>query len=131
EYVAMHAAHGGDFGCRRCALVRYAQDRKHHKAIEDESEALAAAGAAPRWADEPLPAGLAPAAGGVLVLPDQAQMQPQAYVVHLAREATRAGVRIHERSSVADIDARKRQVKVGGASVAAQEIVMATHTPKG
>jgi Rieske Fe-S protein len=78
-----------------------------------------------------VPAGLPAAAGEVLLLPGQAQMQPQAYVLHLAREAAQAGARIHEHSRVLEIDYKARRAATATGSVTARELVMATHTPKG
>ena len=131
DYIAQHAAHGADFGFRPCRHVRYARTGEYQKQIADEFEALTAAGLAPQSSREALPDGLPTPAGDLLVLQGQAQMQPQAYVVHLAGEATRAGVRIHEGSAVTEIDFRKRRAKTAGGTVQAREIVMATHTPKG
>jgi glycine/D-amino acid oxidase-like deaminating enzyme/nitrite reductase/ring-hydroxylating ferredoxin subunit len=131
EYIAQHAAHGAEFGFRRCPLARYAQTSRYRQQIDDEFEALRTAGLTPRWDSDGLPPGLLRPTGNVLVLEDQAQMQPQAYVMHLAREAAAAGARIHEHSGVVDINYRKRRAMTSSAAVQAQEVVMATHSPKG
>jgi nitrite reductase/ring-hydroxylating ferredoxin subunit len=68
----------------------------------------------------------------VLVLEGQAQFHPQAYVAHLAILASRAGARVHEHSRVVELDRKSRRaVTATGAVVAAQEVVLATHSPKG
>ena len=67
----------------------------------------------------------------MLVLEDQAQMQPQAYVSALARRAAKAGASIHEHSRVLDLDTKNKIATTGTGSVKAAEIVLATHSPKG
>lgn len=118
-----------DVGFRRCPLVQWA-DRPQADALREEGEALAAAGCRVKRAQAvpaPLPAG----GTEVLVLPDQAQFQPQAYVVALARRAAEAGAVIHEHSPVLEVDTKARRAVTATGTVTAKEIVMATHTPKG
>jgi len=118
-----------DVGFRRCPLVLWG-DAAHNAYVRKEYEALAAAGCAVQSGGtiaSPLPA----AAGEVVVLRDQAQFQPQAYVVALARRAAQAGAAIHEHSRVLEIDAKARRVVTAGGTVTAREIVFATHSPKG
>jgi len=67
----------------------------------------------------------------VLVLPGQAQFQPQAYLVALARRAAEAGAMIHEHSRVLELDTKAKRAVTASGSVTAKEIVMATHSPKG
>src|SRR3954463_13222911 len=77
-----------DVGFRRCPLVQWA-DRAHQEQMQKEFDALTAAGCAvTRGGSVPSPP--PPAEGDVLVLPAQAQFQPQAYVVALARRAAEA-----------------------------------------
>jgi Rieske Fe-S protein len=78
-----------------------------------------------------VPAPLPAAEGEVVVLPAQAQLQPQAYVVALARRAAEAGASIHEHSRVLAIDAKAKRVVTASGSVTAKEIILATHSPKG
>ena len=118
-----------DVGFRRCDLVEWS-DRAHTEAIQKEFEALRAAGCAVERAST-VPAPLPPAQGDVIVLRNQAQFQPQAYVVAMAQRAAEAGALIHEHSPVLEIDTKARRVKTASGSVAAREIVMATHSPKG
>lgn len=118
-----------DVGFRRCPLVQWA-DRANAEAIQQEAAALEAAGCAVQRTGS-VPAPLPPAEGEVLVLPGQAQFQPQAYVVALARRAAEAGAEIHEHSPVLELDMKAKRAVTPTGSVTAREIVMATHTPKG
>lgn len=118
-----------DVGFRRCDLVQWS-DRAHADAIREEAEALAAAGCGVRR-DGAVSAPLPPAEGEVLVLPGQAQFQPQAYVAALARRAAEAGALVHENTPVLEVDAKAKRVVTATGTVAAREIVMATHSPKG
>ena len=114
---------------QRCPLMQWAQPSQQEW-IEKEVNALRVAGCSVDRATSvppPLPA----APGDVLVLPGQAQFQPQAYLAALARAAAEAGARLHEHSRVTEIDARSKRVATATGSVQAREIVMATHTPKG
>ena len=130
EFIESQAQSSPETAFRRCPLVLYAQSPEEQPGIDDEIQALTAAGCdVDRRREVPPP--LPRPAGEVLVLNNQAQFQPQAYVVHLARLAQEAGARIHEHSRVLEIDDRKRRAVTATGSVQAQELVMATHTPKG
>ena len=118
-----------DVGFRRCPLVQWA-DRANEEQMRKEFDALTAAGCKVERAAS-VPAPLPYAEGEVLVLPGQAQFQPQAYVAALARRAAEAGAAIHEHSRVLELDTKAKRAVTAGGSVTAREIVMATHTPKG
>jgi glycine/D-amino acid oxidase-like deaminating enzyme/nitrite reductase/ring-hydroxylating ferredoxin subunit len=118
-----------DVGFRRCDLVEWA-DRANNEEMRKEFEALKAAGCAVERGTA-LPAPLPPVEGELLVLRHQAQFQPQAYVVALARRAAEAGAVIHEHSRVLEIDHKAKRATTASGSVTAREIVMATHSPKG
>jgi glycine/D-amino acid oxidase-like deaminating enzyme/nitrite reductase/ring-hydroxylating ferredoxin subunit len=118
-----------DVGFRRCDLVQWA-DAAHAESIQKEFDALSAAGCAVERGGS-VPAPLPPAQGDVLVLRNQAQFQPQAYVVALARRAAEAGAAIHEHSRVLEIDHKAKRAVTASGSVTARQIVMATHSPKG
>jgi glycine/D-amino acid oxidase-like deaminating enzyme/nitrite reductase/ring-hydroxylating ferredoxin subunit len=120
----------GDTGFRRCALVLYALDEQQREQVAREHDALSKAGARVRL-DRTVPAPLPKAVGDVLVLQDQAQFQPQAYAAHVARLAAQAGTQLHEHSPVVELDAKARRAATPTGTVRAQEIVLATHTPKG
>jgi len=118
-----------DVGFRRCPLVQWS-DKTNAGEIEKEFEALTAAGCAVEHTGgipEPLP----PAESDVIVLRNQAQFQPQAYLVAMARRAAEAGAAIHEHSPVLELDTKARRAVTASGSVTAKEIVMATHSPKG
>ena len=119
-----------DCGFRRCAHLLYAISEEGREEIGREFEALSRAGSRVRL-DKTVPAPLPSPVGEVLVLQDQAQFQPQAYVNHVARRAADAGAQVHEHSRVIDLDHKARRVSTATATVRAQEIVLASHTPKG
>ena len=119
-----------DCGFRRCPLRLYAIAEPHREQIAQEFSALGRARCSVRL-DTSVPAPLPQPLGDVLVLQEQAQFQPQAYVAHLAGAAARAGARLHEHSRVNDPDLKGRRATTATGSVRAQEIVLATHTPIG
>jgi glycine/D-amino acid oxidase-like deaminating enzyme/nitrite reductase/ring-hydroxylating ferredoxin subunit len=128
DFIEQHA--GEHSGFRRCPLVLYAQSPAHQQHVDQEIDTLARAGCpVEQLADVPAP--LPPAQGPALVLAHQAQIQPQAYVAHLAQLATQAGAQLHEHSRVLEVDSDKRVATTAAGSVHAAEIVHATHTPKG
>lgn len=114
----------------RCGHWQYARFAQDQAFIEKEHRALARAGCAVRLEDT-LPGGLPPPSGPVLLLADQAQFQPQAYLHGLAAAAANAGASLHEHSRVLELDARARRVVTATGTVRAAEIVLATHSPKG
>lgn len=119
-----------DVGFRRCPLVQWAQSPGEQGYIDQEIEALAKAGARVERSTA-APATLPAAIGDVLVLPDQAQFQPQAYVAAMARAAADKGAKLHEHSRVTELDTRAKRAVTATGTVQAKEIVMATHSPKG
>jgi glycine/D-amino acid oxidase-like deaminating enzyme/nitrite reductase/ring-hydroxylating ferredoxin subunit len=128
-FVEERCSHLPDVGFRRCPLVQWA-DAAHAKDMQKEFDALTAAGCAVERATS-VPSPLPPAEGDVLVLQGQAQFQPQAYVVALARRAAEAGAAIHEHSRVLELDAKAKRAVTASGSVTAKEIIVATHSPKG
>lgn len=129
DFIAAHAQ-DPDVAFRKCPLMLYADTPEHQRHIDEEFEALSQAGLQVERRRE-VPAPLPAPSGAVLVLPDQAQFQPAAYATHLARLAVQAGAQIHEQSRVLELDDGRRRVVTASGSVEAQELVMATHTPKG
>lgn len=71
------------------------------------------------------------AVGPVLNIEGQAQFQPLAYVRALARHVAAADCRIFENSAVLEVDHEHRAVRTASGTVRANEVVLATHTPKG
>lgn len=119
---------GLDCAFERRPLYRYATTAAAAAAIEAEYRAAQRAGLSPRLeAGAPIavPSHLA------LVLDNQAQLHPLAYVRGIARYIASARCRLYERSAVTQIDEAQRTVHTARGSVRAREIVLATHTPKG
>ncbi len=114
----------------RCGHYQYARFAQDQPSIEKEHRALAKAGCAVRM-EHSLPGGLPPPSGPVLVLADQAQFQPQAYLRGLAAQAVKAGALLHEQSRVLELDPKARTATTASGTVTAAEIVLATHSPKG
>ncbi|HWP12986.1 MAG TPA: FAD-dependent oxidoreductase [Ramlibacter sp.] len=123
-------AREADCAFRRCALRLYATSEQYRAEISHEHIALAKAGAKVR-AEAVVPAALPNPVGDVLVLFDQAQFHPQAYVGHLARRAAQAGAGLHEHSRVVELDPKTKRAATASGVVKAQEVVLATHTPAG
>jgi glycine/D-amino acid oxidase-like deaminating enzyme/nitrite reductase/ring-hydroxylating ferredoxin subunit len=117
-------------GFRRCALYRYATSASAQTSIENEYQGSLKAGLRVHF-EKTLPALFEQPQGPVLVLNNQAQFQPQAYVEGLAREAANQGCRIFENSVVLEVDTDKRVVRTANGKVTAREIVLATHSPIG
>ncbi|WP_422649925.1 FAD-dependent oxidoreductase [Cupriavidus sp. H18C1] len=131
DWVEEHVHRLGiDCAFRRCPLVRYPASANARDGIEAEFEASLAAGLAIRR-EGTLPPGLPHAHGDALVLEQQAQFHPLAYVLALARHAADNGCRIFERSPVIEIDRSQQLLRTERGSVKAQHIVLATHSPSG
>ena len=130
DFVEQHSRNNPAAAFTRCAMHRGARFAADHAFIDHEHRALARLGAPVRM-EHGFPGGLPPPSGPVLVLEDQAQLQPQAYVSGLAQHAARAGASIHEHSRVLELDGAKRIATTASGSVKAGEIVLATHSPKG
>ncbi|MCC2632772.1 MAG: hypothetical protein K0S48_658 [Ramlibacter sp.] len=128
-FIEERCSHLPDVGFRRCSLVQWA-DQAHANDMQEEFDALRAAGCAVERTTS-VPSPLPPAEGDVLVLPGQAQFQPQDYVAALARRAAEAGASIHEHSRVLELDTRAKRAVTASGSVTAKEIIVATHSPKG
>jgi glycine/D-amino acid oxidase-like deaminating enzyme/nitrite reductase/ring-hydroxylating ferredoxin subunit len=128
DFIQLHA--GSESGLRRCPMVQYAFSDSMREGIESEQKALAALGV-PHRLTSAVPAPLPQARGNVLVIDDQAQFHPQAYVAQLAWQAAQAGAQIHEHTRVLEIDFKARSAATATGTVTAKEIVLATHSPKG
>lgn len=118
---------GIDCGFARCPLHLYATDELGGEAVALECEAARQAGLDARLEELPLPL----ARGRVLVIGQQAQFHPLAYVQQVARHIASARCRIFEESPVIAIEGDKGVVFTARGSVRARDIVLATHTPKG
>ena len=129
-FIEQLAAGAPECDFRRCEHLLYATTEAQRSSILDEFAALAAAGCDAQLDMESRP-GLPPPVREVVVLGGQAQFQPQAYVVHVAKLAAQAGAAIHEHSRVLEIDWKARRALTATGSVQAHEIVLATHSPLG
>jgi glycine/D-amino acid oxidase-like deaminating enzyme/nitrite reductase/ring-hydroxylating ferredoxin subunit len=130
DFVQARCEKLDDVGFRRCNLHLYAQDPGQQGFVDKEIRALMEAGARVERAAA-VPAPLPAAKGEVMVLRDQAQFQPQAYVVAMAQMAAQAGAKLHEHTRVIELDTKNKRAVTASGAVRAKEVVMATHTPKG
>lgn len=130
DFIETQARQGPAAAFRRCPLVLYARTADQQPQVEQEHRALADAGCAVRL-EKDVPAGLPVALWPALVLQDQAQFHPQAYVALLARRAAERGASIHEHSRVISLDVKAKVAATATGTVTAREIVLATHTPTG
>jgi len=71
------------------------------------------------------------AVGAVLTIEAQAQFQPLAYVRALAEYIVSVSCQIFENTPALEVDEDKRTVRTARGTVKANQIVLATHTPKG
>lgn len=124
------AALGAGAAFRRCRMLQYAGSPDAVDAVAAECDAAREAGLAVH-VEKGLPAGVPSTVGDVLVMENQAQFHPLAYVQGLAAQAARMGVRIHERSAVVEVDHDRRTVTTAAGSALARDIVLATHSPSG
>lgn len=116
-----------DCGFQRCGLHLYATTVARTSVVDREYDALKSLGIPAELTTEvatPLKA------VRTLVVPNQAQFQPFAYVNALARHVATGQCRIFERSPVIEIDEGAHAVKTARGMVIARDIVLATHTPK-
>ena len=119
-----------DCGFRRCNHYLYAISEEQRAGVTQEFTALLQAGCNVRL-DTNVPEPLPKPVRDAVVLQGQAQFQPQAYVAHIAGLAVEAGADLYEHSRVIELDQKAKRAATATGAVKAQEIVMATHTPKG
>ena len=130
EQLAAVAARVRDTGFRRCDSLYYASRRRDRRALREEYEMRAAHGFEVEWLD----------AGDVgerygfdapcaILSRRAAQVDPYRLALRLFAQLQRAGVHVHDRSRVEDIQAGPRGVTLrtaDGATVRAGHAVMAT-----
>lgn len=114
-----------------CDGVSYSTSEQGWGDLADEGQAMAAAGVAPSLTDD---ARLPFATTGALRLPDQLQIDPQAYLNALLREVLAAGARVHDGTRVDAVSiGSPRELRCstseGRARVRAEQVVVATGTP--
>ena len=106
----------------------YVEDDQQVDSIRAEVEAAREAGLIASFVTETvLPY---PVAAAIRV-DDQAQFHPRRYLLGLAEEMTRRGVRIHERTRVVGLDEGEpcTLTTEGGRTITARDVVVATHYP--
>lgn len=103
-------------------------ERKALERLEAEFDVLDRFGFPVRWVDSlPAPVPVQRA----IALEDQAQFHPLEYVRRLAQALSSERCRIYERSAVVEVDRAEGVLRVGKHTVRANQVVLATHTPKG
>ena len=113
---------------RRCPLTLYATTAGEQETVANEYHAATQAGLAARMEDElPLPL----VSGQPLVLYHQAQFHPLAYIRQMAQRSASTKCQYFEYSPATAIDERNAIVHTEYGKVTAQDLVIATHTPKG
>ncbi len=117
----------GDCGFSRCPLYLYATAPAQIEVVEKEYEAALQLGLAARLEEGATPVPSLRA----LILDNQAQIHPLAYVQRLAQQIASPQCRIFEQSPAVAIDEKMHSVHTAQGSIRARDIVLATHTPKG
>lgn len=117
-----------DCSFRRVAQLIYAVDAGARDGIRAEYDAVRDLGLACALEEA---TDLRHAIGPVLHIEGQAQFHPLAYVRALARHLASPACQIFENTAALEIDHDKRTVRTARGTVRANEIVLATHTPKG
>lgn len=112
----------------RCPHYLIAMDDEQREAMEKEYEVVQEVGLLASVVDSvPLPLGQVPA----LRIENQAQFHPLQYVQQLAQAITSPNCQIFENTPVTAIDDEQMRVTTSRGEVLADQILMATHTPKG
>jgi glycine/D-amino acid oxidase-like deaminating enzyme len=118
----------GDCAFRRVPHLIYAVDSSAHDSVRAEYEVVRQLGLACALEEaHDLPY----ATGPLLNIEAQAQFQPLAYVRALAQHIASINCQIFENTAALEIDDDKRDVRTARGTVRANEVVLASHTPKG
>jgi glycine/D-amino acid oxidase-like deaminating enzyme/nitrite reductase/ring-hydroxylating ferredoxin subunit len=117
-----------DAGFKRVPQLIYAVDANAEDTIRKEHEVARSAGltCTLEQSEE-----LRHVVGPVLRIDGQAQFHPLAYVRALAQAISSANCQIFENAEVLEVDHEARSVRTARGTVRANEVVLATHTPKG
>lgn len=121
------AQYGIECGFARRPHWIFPSEESQIETMEKELDAAVAGGLTATRATVAMPMALGPA----LRIDNQAQFQPLTYVAKLAEALAAQGCRIFENTKVVDINERDHVVTTTGGGIAAQKIILATHTPKG
>lgn len=117
-----------DCGFRRVPQLIYAVDAGAQQSVRAEYEIVRQLGLPCAFEEA---ADLNHAIGPVLNIEGQAQFQPLAYVRALAQHIASVSCQIFENTAALEIDHDQRLVRTPRGTVRANEVVLATHTPKG
>ena len=118
----------GDVSFHRVPQLIYAVDASAKDSVRAEHELVRTLGLACSFEAMPeVEVGVGP----VLRIDNQAQFQPLAYVRALAQAISSVSCQIFENSAVLEIDHDARSARTARGTVRANEVVLATHTPKG
>lgn len=113
---------------RRVPQFIYAVEPQAREGIRQEYETARSTGLACELMDS---ASLPHATGPVLRIDGQAQFHPLAYVRTLAQQIASPDCQIFEDTPALEIDHAARTVRTARGTVRGNEVVLATHTPKG
>lgn len=117
-----------DCDLRRRSAYTYVEDPANAETVEAEAAAAQRAGLPARVVDSaPLPWKIAAA----VVVDDQAEFQPRAYLLGLARELMAKGARIYEHTAATGLSERGTPTvrTATGHTVRATDVVVASHFP--
>ena len=131
EQLSQHAVQLGlgtqDFVAAPLAWCVMESDARTLQELDDEADACQEAGLLVHRNGRALP--FVPARA--FTLEGQAQCNPYALAIALARALAARGVAIHEDTRAIDADASEGTVTTPSGTVRADQLVFATHTPKG
>jgi glycine/D-amino acid oxidase-like deaminating enzyme/nitrite reductase/ring-hydroxylating ferredoxin subunit len=119
---------GIDCALRRRPAGTYVEDPRALDTVREELDAALAAGVEARFATE---VGLPYPVAGAVVVDDQAEFQPRAYCLGLARAIEEAGGTIHEGTMVTGVQERGGPVAetASGHGVRARDVIVASLYP--
>jgi len=125
--VALAGEHDIDCDLERVTHYVFAESDRERPQLEREAEAAVRAGLPLELVDAPDVPFPAVAALG---LPDQVQFHARKYLLGLAQAVVRAGGLIYQEARVAEIDdGSPRRIRLGGGTITAEHVVLATHVP--
>jgi glycine/D-amino acid oxidase-like deaminating enzyme/nitrite reductase/ring-hydroxylating ferredoxin subunit len=129
EHIAAVAGELGiDCGLERRPAVTYSRDPGARPELRAEAAAAKEAGLDARYTEE---TGLPFAVAGAVHVAGQAQFHPRAYLLGLAADLVARGAAVYERTRVTGLREGEpgRLTTESGATVAARDVVVATHYP--
>jgi glycine/D-amino acid oxidase-like deaminating enzyme/nitrite reductase/ring-hydroxylating ferredoxin subunit len=119
-----------DCAFARCDWLLYTTPdaKQKNEMIDKEFDALRQARLSPQYVEQPpLPFAVERA----ITLTNQAQFDPLAYTLGLARQSLADGCQIFQHTPVTEVDPKAGLITTAAGSVTCEQVVLATHTPKG